>query len=95
MTDHPLAPAHVNGIVLNIVNVNMRKKSPRQRWKEWKYKNERGGQAQESCGYTTHGTSTGRRGRVVPFNDSSEYETTRTLARTSLTLAPTMVYIHL
>ena len=54
-----------------------------------------GWQEQESCGYTTHGTSTGRRGLLVPFNDSSEYETTRTLAHTSLALAPTMVYIHL
>ena len=54
-----------------------------------------GWQEQESCGYTTHGTGTVRRGLLVPFNDLSEYETTRTLARTSLALAPTMVYIHL
>ena len=52
-----------------------------------------GRQAQESCGDTTRVTSIGRRGRLVLFNDSSEYETTRTLAHTSLALAPTMVYI--
>ena len=36
-----------------------------------------------------------RRGRLVLFHDSAEYETTRTLAHTSLALAPTMVYILL
>ena len=40
-------------------------------------------------------TSAGRRGLLVPFNVWSEYETTRTLAHTSLALTPTMLYIHL
>ena len=94
--DRPLAPVHVNidrppysGYAIRIYVLNIMRGT----------RNEasaaKGGrQAQESCGDTTHGTSTGRRGRLVRFNDSSEYETTRTLAHTSLALAPTIVYIH-